>query len=54
MSVCFVFSFSESGPLALTVNGHFLIPASIPSSLMIKFIVENKANAATFLIDAKM
>lgn len=45
---------SESGPLALTANGQFLIPASIPASLMIKFIVENKTNAATFLIDAKM
>ncbi|KAH3849886.1 T-cell activation inhibitor, mitochondrial-like [Dreissena polymorpha] len=43
----------ESGPLALSNEGQFLIPASIPGSLMLKFIAENKDQAATFLIDAK-
>lgn len=44
----------ESGPLALSNNGQFLIPASIPASIMLKFIRENLERAATFLIDAKM
>lgn len=44
----------ESGPLALSNCGQLLIPASIPATIMIKFIVENSNRAATFLIDAKM
>lgn len=44
---------SESGPLALSNSGQFLIPASIPGSQMLKFIAENKERAATKLIDAK-
>ncbi|XP_045194149.2 T-cell activation inhibitor, mitochondrial-like isoform X2 [Mercenaria mercenaria] len=44
----------ESGPLALSNCGQFLIPASIPGTIMLKFIVENIERAATFLIDAKL
>lgn len=44
----------ESGPLALSNGGQFLIPASIPASIMLKFMKENLERAATFLIDSKL
>ncbi|XP_060608555.1 T-cell activation inhibitor, mitochondrial-like [Ruditapes philippinarum] len=44
----------ESGPLALSNCGQFLIPASIPGTIMLQFIVENIDRAATFIIDAKL
>lgn len=44
----------ESGPLALSNKGQFLIPASIPASIMLQFVHENKDRAETFLIDAEM
>ncbi|XP_052817015.1 T-cell activation inhibitor, mitochondrial-like isoform X2 [Mya arenaria] len=43
----------ESGPLAVSNGGEFLIPVSVPANMMLKFIAENKEQAATFLIDAK-
>ncbi|KAL4233988.1 hypothetical protein ACF0H5_005643 [Mactra antiquata] len=44
----------ESGPLALSNCGQFLVPASIPGTIMLNFLVENRDRAATFLIDAKL
>ncbi|KAL3859652.1 hypothetical protein ACJMK2_009865 [Sinanodonta woodiana] len=39
----------DSGPLALSSSGQLLIPASVPGSMAVKFIAENKVNAVIFL-----
>ncbi|XP_067651884.1 T-cell activation inhibitor, mitochondrial-like [Haliotis asinina] len=41
----------ESGPLALCPTGQFLVPASIPGSILIDYIAEHKQEADKILTD---
>ncbi|ESO89737.1 hypothetical protein LOTGIDRAFT_192633 [Lottia gigantea] len=42
---------SEAGPLAVSKCGQFLIPASLPGSMIVEFIAKNKKHASVLLRD---